>query len=85
MEEISADRRAATPERIRELQRGLYRKAKQEKAYRCYSLSDKVYRADILSDACTLVKANQGAPGVDGVTVEALESEDDGVGKFLRA
>jgi len=30
--EISAERRIDTPDRIRDLQRGLYRKAKQEKA-----------------------------------------------------
>lgn len=42
-------------------------------------LYDKEYRADILSSASTVVKANQGAPGVDGVPFEAIESEEDGV------
>jgi RNA-directed DNA polymerase len=35
-----------TPEKIRELQRKLYQKAKQEKEYRFYLLYDKVYRID---------------------------------------
>ncbi len=44
-----------TPENIRELQRELYQKAKQEKEYRLYLLYDKVYRLDILNHAYRLV------------------------------
>lgn len=64
-----------TPNEIRTLQRKLYVKAKQEPAYRFYALYDKLYRADILSHAWQLVKANKGAPGVDGVSFEAIERE----------
>jgi RNA-directed DNA polymerase len=64
-----------TPENIRTLQRKLYRKAKQESAYRFHALYDKVYRADILSHAYNLVRANKGSAGIDGVTFEAIEAQ----------
>jgi RNA-directed DNA polymerase len=72
-----------TPERIRELQRKLYRKAKQESGFRFYLLYDKVYRQDILGHAYHLVRANKGAPGVDGVTFESLEEREGGVQRYL--
>jgi group II intron reverse transcriptase/maturase len=72
-----------TPEKIRELQRKLYRKAKQEKEYRFYLLYDKIYRQDILNHAYRLVKANKGAPGIDGETFESIEKREGGVEKCL--
>ncbi len=70
-----------TPEPIRELQRKLYQKAKQERKFRFYALYDKVYRKDIIEHSYRLVKANKGAPGIDGVTFEAIE--DEGAGRYL--
>jgi len=72
-----------TPEKIRQLQRKLYQKAKQDKGFRFYSLYDKLYRADILSHAYALAKANKGAPGVDGVSFEAIEEMEGGVERYL--
>jgi group II intron reverse transcriptase/maturase len=71
-----------TPESIRTLQRKLYRKAKQEPACRFHALYDKVYRADILSHAYNLVRANKGSAGIDGVTFEVIE-EKEGATAFV--
>jgi len=73
--------RLQPPESVRALQRALYRKAKAEPPFRFYLLYDKVHRADLLGHAWALVRANGGAPGVDGVTVAAVEA--DGVASFL--
>jgi len=71
-----------TPENIRTLQRKLYRKAKQTPAFRFYALYDKIYRADILSHAYKLVRANKGSAGIDGITFNAIR-ENEGETAFL--
>ena len=73
----------ATPPKLRRLQEALYTKAKQEPAYRFYLLYDKVYRADILAHAYAVSKQHGGAPGVDGVTFEDIETA--GVERWLAA
>ena len=73
--------RLQPPESVQALQRALYRKAKSEPTFQFYLLYDKVHRADVLRHAWALVRANDGAPGVDGVTIAAVEA--DGVDPFL--
>lgn len=58
--------------KVRQLQRSLYCKSKQGKEIRFYSLYDKIYRKDILMEAWRQVKANKGAPGVDGKAIEEV-------------
>jgi RNA-directed DNA polymerase len=63
--------------KVRQLQKTLYRKAKQGKEIKFYSLYDKVWREDVLWEAWQQVKANKGAPGVDGETIEAIVSRGE--------
>src|SRR6202023_2910348 len=63
-----------TPEKIRILQRKLYRKAKAAPAFRFYVLYDKICREDILRHAYGLARGNAGAPGVDGMSFGQIEA-----------
>jgi RNA-directed DNA polymerase len=59
-------------DKVRALQRVLYRSAKHDPQRRFHALYDKVARSDILWRAWVDVATNGGAPGVDGVSIDAI-------------
>lgn len=69
--------------KVRELQSELYRAAKSNPKRSFYSLHDKIYRWEVLVSAWQQVSTNQGAPGIDGVTIEQVKAQ--GEEPFLRA
>jgi group II intron reverse transcriptase/maturase len=73
--------RARGVDRVRALQRVLYRCAKQDRDRRFHALFDKVARSDVMWRAWGEVRANRGAAGVDGVTIDDVVRS--GVGDFL--
>lgn len=60
-------------DRVRELQRTLYRAAKADPERRFHALYDKAHRRDVLERAWGQVRRNRGAAGVDRVTLAAVE------------
>src|SRR6266849_6618148 len=70
-----------TPITLQDLRRRLYVKAKAEPSWRFWGLYTHVCKPETLRAAYQLAKQNDGAPGTDGVTFEAIEV--DGVERFL--
>jgi RNA-directed DNA polymerase len=65
--------RTARQDKVRELQRTLYRAAKADPGRRFHALYDKVYRRDVLERAWESVRANRGAAGIDRPTIADVE------------
>jgi len=87
---MSADRSARSVshaegvDKVRALQRVLYRSAKQDPERRFHALYDKLARSDVMWRAWVDVAANGGAPGVDGVSIASIEADGvQGVRAFL--
>jgi len=59
---------------LQALQRVLYRSAKQDPTRRFHALYDKLTRSDVMWQAWVNVATNQGAPGVDGVSIDSVEA-----------
>ncbi len=69
------------PISLQDLRRRIYTKAKAEPSWRFWGLYVHIGKRETLREAYRLAKANNGAPGVDGVTFEAIEAL--GVDAFL--
>ena len=65
------------------LREKLSRKAKEEPQFRFYCLYGQLLREDVLKCAYEAVRANQGAPGVDGMSFWRIEHDAEGVDGFL--
>ena len=70
-----------TPISLQDLRRSLYVKAKAEPSWRFWGLYVHVCKVETLREAYQMAKSNHGAPGIDGVTFEAIE--EGGAESFL--
>ena len=73
--------RSIEQDKVRELQRTLYRAAKADPGRRFHALYDKVSRRDVLECAWEPVRANKGAAGIDRQTI--ADVEEYGVSRLL--
>ena len=71
-----------TPVSLQDLRRSLYIKAKAEPSWRFWGLYVHICKRETLHEAYLMAEKNNGAPGIDGVTFEAIE--ESGVASFLQ-
>jgi RNA-directed DNA polymerase len=71
-----------TPSNLQDLRRKIYIKAKAEPSWRFWGIYIHVCKMETLREAYALAKQNKGAPGIDGVTFDAIEAE--GREEFLK-
>src|SRR5215213_1739907 len=73
--------RTTQQDKVRDLQRTLYRAAKADPGRRFHALYDKIHRRDVMERAWELVRANRGAAGIDKQTI--ADVEEYGVTRLL--
>ena len=66
---------------LQDLRKKMYQKGKTEKAWRFWGLYVHICKEETLQEAYRMAKKNKGAPGIDGVTFEAIEER--GLEEFL--
>jgi RNA-directed DNA polymerase len=71
-----------TPSSLQDLSKSLYDKAKAEPNWRFWGLYVQVCKMETLQEAYQMAKKNNGAPGIDGVTFDAIE--ESGLEGFLK-
>jgi RNA-directed DNA polymerase len=84
-EELRRDIATGMPLRLAELRQKLRGKAKEDKKYRFYSLYGTLCQKVVLEWAWAKARANDGAPGEDGVRFEQIEKSEQGVTGYLEA
>jgi len=72
------------PWKLSQLRQKLARKAKQEPSFRFYSLYGLISRPDVLETAVGLVRQNNGAPGVDGLSCQMVKEFSVEEAEFLK-
>jgi len=70
------------PISLQDLRRRIYVKAKAEPTWRFWGLYVHVCKMETLHEAYQMAKSNNGAPGIDGITFDAVE--ESGVEGFLK-
>jgi RNA-directed DNA polymerase len=76
--EAFASNRDGLPGKLFLLRQKLYLKAKREPTFRFYALYDRIFRRDVLWAAWAQVAGNDGAPGVDGMTIDQIANSPEG-------
>jgi RNA-directed DNA polymerase len=76
-------REAILPPSLQVLRQKLGQKAKQQKRYRCYSLYALGCRRDVRTAALAAVRRNDGAPGVDGMSLDQITATPEREAAFL--
>ena len=82
-ERAKAWERLRLPPPLFQLRQKLGQKAKQEPKYRFYTLYGRICDRQTLMAAWNQVRANGGAPGVDGMSIEGVVKSEGGPERFL--